>query len=174
MGDIVELWRQIIANYAETAECDFCWKFYAPLTEQKLNLVKDVLVEPGSDEVNQACCVHVFLLRNQPDDFSTTPNYSTYGNLNTVSHNENYVVYFLIKSKEGLNNYNEIPDHPILESRYETIFKPLRDCIDSRILTDICAIGQVTAYRGSYIYDYQDEQYYGLRINFSQRLINFD
>lgn len=174
MGDIVELWKSIVEKYQEDGQCDFCWKFYAPLTELKLNLVRDVLVEPGSDDVNQACCVHVFLLRNQPDDFSSSPNYSTYGNINTVVHSENYVVYFLIKSKEGLNNYNEMPGHPISEGRHETIFKPLRDCINSSILTDICKVGQVTAYRGSYVYDYQDEQYYGLRVNFSQRLTNFD
>ena len=63
MGDIVELWKSIIEKYQEDGQCDFCWKFYAPLTELKLNLVRDVLVEPGSDDVNQACCVHVFLLK---------------------------------------------------------------------------------------------------------------
>lgn len=174
MGDIVELWRDIIEAYNIDGRCDFCWRFYAPLTEQKLNLVRDVLVEPGSGDSEDACCVHVFLIRNQPDDFSSTPNYSTFGNISTVVSNENYVVYFLIKSKEGLNNYNEMPGYSIEDSRYHTIFKPLRECIDVSILTDLCLVGQVTSYRGSYVYDFQDEQYYGLRVSFSQRLTNYD
>lgn len=174
MGDIVELWRDIIEAYNIDVKCGFCWKFYAPLTEQKLNLVRDVLVEPGSGESEDACCVHVFLLRNQPDDFSSTPNYSQFSTISDIVSTENYVVYFLIKSKEGLNNYNELPGYSIDESRHETIFKPLRECIDISILTDLCLLGQVTSYRGSYVYDYQDEQYYGLKVNFSQRITNYD
>lgn len=174
MGDIVELWRDIIEAYNIDGRCDFCWRFYAPLTEQKLNLVRDVLVEEGSGEENEACCVHVFLIRNQPDDFSSTPNYSQFGNVNTIVSVENYTVYFLIKSKEGLNNYNEMPGYSIEDSRYHTIFKPLRECIDITILTDLCLLGQVTSYRGSYVYDFQDEQYYGIRVSFSQRLTNYD
>lgn len=174
MGDIVELWRSIMQTYQEEFKCDFCWKFYAPLTELKLNTIRDILVELGSGESEDACCVHVFLLRNQPDDFSSTPNYSRFTTIADIVSTENYVVYFLIKSKEGLNNYNELPGYSIDESRHATIFKPLRECIDISILTDLCLLGQVTSYRGSYIYDYQDEQYYGLKVNFSQRITNYD
>lgn len=169
MGDIVELWQGIVNGMQANRTCNFCWKFYAPLTELKLNLVRDVIREDGSDDDD--CCVHVFLIRNQPDDFASSPAYSDFGNIAEITHTENYVVYFLIKSKEGLNNYNEIQGHSILESRYKTIFKPLRDCINIHILTALCLAGQVTAYRGQYVYDYQDEQYYGLRVNFTQRFI---
>ncbi|HLS52728.1 MAG TPA: hypothetical protein VK031_02065 [Tissierellaceae bacterium] len=156
--DIVELWKSTVERLNQQNSCSCCWEFYAPLTEVKLNIVRN----KGN------CCTHVFLLRNKPNDFTSALTYNN-GYLNTEVNTENYDVLFLISSKTGLNNYNELAHHPIEESRYATIFKPLRECIKSDIITALCEHAQVTSWSGRYVYDYQDENYYGLRISISQR-----
>lgn len=155
--DVLENIKQIIETYSDNERCGFCWNFFAPLTEQRQNIVR--LSEP--------CCINVFLLRNKGQDFGTNITYLN-GYINSERLTESYDLLFLIQSMEGLNNYNELPGHSIEESRHETIFKPLRDCIGSNLITDICNHYEVTQWSGRYIYDYQDEQYYGLRISITQ------
>lgn len=155
MIDIIKLWKEIIETFNDEERCDWCWEFYAPLQESRLNIVK-------ATEQNK-CCVKVFVLRNEPQDFGSNLTYNR-GFVSSSQNYENYKVLFLISSKEGLNNYNELGSHPVSESRYETILKPLRECIQRDILTDICEDFEVTAWNGRYIYDYQDELYYGIEI----------
>lgn len=155
--DVLENIKSIIERFKTDEQCGFCWNFYAPLTEQRQNIVR----------LSQPCCVNVFLLRNKGQDFSTNLTYQN-GYIRTAKNSENYDLLFLMQSREGLNNYNELEGHPIEESRYETILKPLRDCVTDKLITDICEHYQVDQWMGRYIYDYQDEQYYGLRISITQ------
>lgn len=159
--DVLGLWKGLTEQLNEEEVCDFCWEFYAPLTEVKLNIIRN----KGN------CCVHVFLIRNKPNDFGSNLTYGTGGYLNTQIHTDSYDVLFLVSSIEGLNNYNELDNHPIEESRYETIFKPIRDCIKSKLITDICEHAQVSSWSGRFVYDYQDENYYGYRISINQQYI---
>lgn len=154
---ILELWKGITEKMNTENKCGFCWEFYAPLTGKKLNIVR------GDDE----CCVKVFLLRNMTQDFGSRITYTSGFHTNTNNF-DNYKVLFLISSKEGINNYNELEGWDISKSRHETIFKPLRNCIESEILTDICSNFEVTNWTGKYIYDYQDENYYGIEITINQ------
>lgn len=154
---ILELWENIVNDLNDKNECGFCWKFIGALTQKRFNLTRR----------SEDCCVHVALFRNLATDFGSNFVYRN-GFLNDETRFENYEVMFLIQSKEGLNNYNEIEGHEVDQSRYETIFKPLRECIESNIIAGICTDYEVTQYSGRYIYDYQDEMYYGLAIRISQ------
>lgn len=154
--DAVVFWKDIVCKFNEEKRCGFCWRFYAPLTEIDLNLVKK----------RKRCCVNVFLVWNGAQDFAAQPNFDVEKGLpNNPIETFSYQVYFLISSKEGINNYNEMPEHPISESRYETILKPLRKCINYDILNEFCLDFGVTSWTGNYVYDYQDEMYYGIRLN---------
>lgn len=166
--DIIKIWKEVIENFNEENKCGFCWNFFAPLTEVDLNLVK---------KQNDCCCVNVFVVRNKSVDFSSNIAYNAI-NLPTaidqINNDEFYDVYFLIESREGINNYNEKPNHPIEESRHVTIFNPLRKCITNDILTGICGIGFITGWSGQYIYDYQDQMYYGIKLSITQRIMSYE
>lgn len=154
----VTFWKTLIEKYNTDEKCGWCWNFFAPLTEVDLNLVK------GGEE----CCINVFLTWDRGLDFQTETNWdATFGiNINPVEV-YNYDLWFLIKSPVGINNYNEKPDHAIEESRYETIFKPLRNCINFDMLNDICKDFGVSSFNGRNIYDYQDEMFFGIKLTVS-------
>lgn len=154
---ILELWKGITEQMNAENKCGFCWEFYAPLTDKKLNIVRG----------NGECCVKVFLLRNMAQDFGSRITYTNGFQTNTNNF-DNYKVLFLIPSKEGVNNYNELEGWSVDESRHMKIFKPLRNCITSDILTQICSNFEITNWTGKYIYDYQDENYYGIEITINQ------
>ena len=156
--NIVKLWEDLARQFNYEERCGKCWRFFAPMEEKRLNIIK------GSDQ----CCINVFLLRNKGQDFGSTLTYGQEGYLSNTFTREQYDILFLISSKEGINNYNELEGHNVLESRYETIFKPLRECITNDIITSICEHSKVEQWTGRYVYDYQDEQYYGLRISITQ------
>lgn len=160
---MIEFIENIINQYQANNQCGFCWKFYAPLTEKRLNIVRN----------DGECCVNVFLLRDTGRDFYTNVQYIN-GFVTTSEEFESYDLYFLMPSIEGLNNYNELPGHLISESRHETIFKPLRDCITSKFITDICNHYKVNSWSGRYIYDFNDEKYYGFKISITQSIQQFD
>lgn len=165
--DIIKTWSEIIDRFKSDNQCGFCWNFFAPLTEVDLNLVKE-------DSENECCCVNVFIVRNKGLDFSTSISYNVLQTITESIDNEFYDVYFLIKSSTGINNYNEMPNHPISESRHKTIFKPLRECITADILTNICEIGRVSQWNGTYVYDYQDEMYFGIKLSVTQQINNYE
>src|SRR5690554_5295872 len=155
MKDVVTFWSDLIETFNDENRCGYCWNFYAPLREIDLNVIRN----------NDECCVNVFILRNKAVDFDFVMSQDT--NLhftNATAQRDMHDIYFLIKSKEGINNYNEIPDHNISESRHEQIFKPLRECIKMDMITELCEKFMITNVTGRYVYDYQDEQYYGIQL----------
>lgn len=159
---MIKFIKGIIEKYNNDNQCGFCWRFYAPLTEKRLNIVR-----------NDNCCVNVFLTRDSGRDFYTNVKYVN-GYATTFDEFESYDLYFLIASRDGLNNYNELEDNAINESRNETIFEPLRKCITSRFIVDICNHYQLVNWSGKYIYDFEDENYYGLKISITQTIQRFD
>lgn len=149
---ITDFLQKVISDFDKEEKCGFCWNFFAPLTEIDLNIAKT------------GCCVNVFLVRNKGVDFDTQiQNFN--GASGRISEREHFDLYFLIKSKEGINNYNEMPDHPISESREKEIFEPLRKCVTYNLFDEICKDFFILQWNGKYIYDFQDEMYYGLRIS---------
>lgn len=156
MDDPIELWNDIICRLNDEKKCGWCWRFFAPLTEVNMNLVKQ----------RKECCVNVFFIWNGAEDFATRPNFDlNTGLMVEPTETFNYQVYFLINSNDGINNYNEMPEHPVSESKYLNIFKPLRECINLDILNALCLDYVVTNWSGKNIYDTTDDKYYGIRIN---------
>lgn len=156
--NVIKFWSDLIEQYDDDERCGFCWKFYAPLTEIDLNLVKKSIDD---------CCVNVFITRDKGVDFDSQITYNN--GLPEVREREMYDVWFLVKSKVGLNNYNEMPDHDVEESRHNTILQPLRECITFEILRELCLDYEVNQWSGKYVYDYQDSIYYGIKISITTR-----
>lgn len=117
----IELWNA--AN-----KCGFCWSFYAPLSESGMNATK-----VNKDDV---CCVHVFVI-----DWikGIKPGYINDSNLSTVDYEDTTLtVKFVVNTNLGINVFNEQEGHPIEESHYEKILKPLDECLEGGIAFNFC------------------------------------
>lgn len=118
MINVIGALSEIIEDWNNENKCDFCWEFTFPIRESDLNEYQQ-----KSDE----CCVIVAVT-----DYRVVPQftYNTSTGLRTNASESHYFnLHFLIKDDVGLNVYNEISNHSILESKWETILKPLADCV---------------------------------------------
>lgn len=151
--DIVNFWEEQIDIFNTENKCGFCWEFFAPLFQSKINIVQ-------SDN----CCVKVFL---------TDLNYSKNNQYNSQTgflQNEvceyNYNLHVVIPNKLGTNNYNEIKGYDTNESNYTKILQPLTNCFGCDSILEYCKNEmQIPKWNLSYIENFQDMNYTGLKIN---------
>lgn len=157
--DIVKFWKEQVDLWNENNKCDLCWEFSAPLVNSQMNIVQ-----------NEKCCVNVFLTDLK---FREIKEYNQTTGLVTRSRCVwNVTVHFLVQGKLGINNYNEIKDHSIEESKWETIFKPIIDCIGCGNILDACEILGLSnlkvemASDAVLVHNYLDNNYNGWRVNY--------
>ena len=167
--DIVKFWNDVTESFNDTAKCDFCWYFGAPLDNAAANVQQSPV---------EACdCVHVMVTdtaQNSIKGYSART-----GLLN--SHVDDYTFTLLVVKKDdiGTNTYNEILDHPIAEGKWERILRPLQKCLEGnaeleRLFCDI--LGEqlrVTNWRMKVKKNYADNNYTGWEImgTFRQQII---
>lgn len=158
--DVIAQWEYIAGELNKDKACNFCWKFFAPYTSKRANIIKD----------DGKCCVYIILKREGSNSFGSNLDFDNdkgyYGKKESF---ESYTLDFVIASKEGINNYNELQPNDVQNSRHAEIFEPLRKCIQSKLITEICNHIPLTSWSGKYLYDQDDEIYYGLKINVTQR-----
>lgn len=165
--NIVKFWSDQVNKWKETDKCNMCWEFSAPLFEDASNIFQN----------REACCTYV-LLTDLTEN--TVPRYNTQTGFKTAQHTDySFTVDFVIKGDLGTNNYNEIKDHPIEESRYETIYRPLRECINlNDIDLDFCEflgyIPENMRWNMSMSRAYLDNNYFGWKLTASFRVNNSD
>lgn len=157
--DIVKFWSDQVTAWNDSEKCGFCWAFGAPLEEQTTNIhqLKD----------DSKCCVQVFLT---DPTFGEKPLFSpSTGFVNDIEQTESFTLWVLLPSKLGQNNWNEITGYDTDESRWHTIFEPLRKCVNSTTVIDACTIlgykVDVLKWEGRLVVNYQDMNYAGWRIN---------
>jgi len=158
--DIVDFWAKQVDKWNDESKCGFCWEFAAPLVPSQINIVQP-----------ENCCVNVFLtdikfreaiVRNSVTSLITSKtcvwNFSTYA---------------LVPKQLGINNYNEIKDHPIDESKWQTVFYPLITCLGCNNILDTCEILGITSVNvempsdALLIHNYLDNNYNGWRVNYT-------
>lgn len=160
MMDIVDFWAKQVQKWNDENKCGFCWEYAAPLVPSQINIVKP-----------ENCCVNVFLTDIR---FREIKNRNAQTSL-IVSKTcvWNFSVYVLLPKNLGINNYNEIKDHPISESKWETVFKPLIDCMGCDNILDTCEILGVSNINvdmpsdAVLVHNYLDMNYNGWRVNYS-------
>lgn len=163
--DIIYFWKEQIRLWNEESKCGLCFEFSAPLIPSQINIVQE-----------ENCCVNVFL---------TDLKFREIKNRNPVTGLLigktcvwNFSIYFLVRENLGVNNYNEIKDHPIEESKWETIFKPIIDCLGCDNILDTCELLGVTNVNvdmpsdALLIHNYLDNNYNGWKVNYSFTQIN--
>lgn len=160
--DIVDFLKQQTEIWDNEQKCGFCWNFGAPLVNSQLNIEQDA--------ENEACCVSIFVT-----DITGGENlsYNTAGLVTTAYCDKTFTMYALIKSPMGVNNYTEIKGHPVEESKWNTIFKPLEDCLTCGNPFDFCEIlgynMQTTSKRWSIVHNWLNNNYNGWKFTFTIR-----
>lgn len=117
MTDVIGTLATIVSDWATEEKCGLCWEFTAPFRESDLN----EYVMKGDP-----CCVLVAVTDyrfqcNQP--INRTTGLRTLG-----SQIHTFNMHVLSHDDIGKNVYNEIPGHPLSESKWATILAPLLDC----------------------------------------------
>jgi len=157
--DIVNFWDDVISGWKAENKCGLCWKFDAPLIESQSNIVQA--------EQDEECCV--FALVTELSDSTTTRVASREGLPNGGSIDYNFTIHFVMNDGLGTNNYTEILGHPKEEGRYKTIYKPIKDCLESQDLYQLFCdyVGQnviVTKWIKEVSHAYLDNNFYGWKI----------
>jgi hypothetical protein len=159
--DIVDFWEQQVAKWQEEEKCGFCWEFGAPLFENASNIA----------QTEEDCCTYVFLT-----NIKKKRNFKRYpiGTVYVDSCDYSFNVHIIRKGDLGTNNYNEIKGYAIADGRYNTIYKPIADCLDCDVELDFCEfIGlQVDGvnWQEEMEQAYLDNNYFGWKITATFRL----
>lgn len=163
--DIVKFWKDQTELWNEQEKCGLCWQFSAPLVLSQINIVQE-----------ENCCVNVFLTDLKFREIKNRN--ATTGLITSKTCVWNFSIYFLVRENLGVNNYNEIKDHPIEESKWERIFKPIIDCLGCDNILDTCELLGVTNVNvdmpsdAVLIHNYLDNNYNGWKVNYSFTQIN--
>jgi len=162
--DIIEFWDQLIAKWNTEQKCNLCFAFEAPLFESASNIVQA--------KENKECCV-MSLLTNVGE--REVPSFSSQSGWE-ISVNKDYTfdIHFVTQGDLSTNNYTEIKGYTKETSRWNTIYNPIRGCLDRlEIQRELClftglkvdvATWDLTLAREAYL----DNNYFGwkLKVNF--------
>lgn len=157
--NIVNFWAQQVAKWNTENKCGMCWEFYAPLTESAVSITQ-----------TENCCVKVFLLRDKAPAFATTNVYDNVTSLLTNSTcNINFQLLVVMTGNIGLNNWNEIKDHPTEESKWSTMLYKIEQCLACDAQVDFCEIlgseYRITQWSATQVINNGDNAYTGYRLN---------
>lgn len=157
--DIVSFWEQQTAIWNEINKCGFCFEFSAPLINSQINIVQ-----------NETCCVQLILTDAKFREEKTINQLT--GLITFKKCTWNFTIHAVIKESLGVNNYNEIKGHPVDESKWNTIYYPLIQCLGCDNLLDLCDIlgKQIQVQQigdAVLVHNFLDENYNGWRINYS-------
>ena len=157
--DIINFWQQQVDKWNTDNKCGLCWEFSAPLVPSQINVVQ-----------TETCCVNVFLTDIK---FRTDEVYNAITGLTTSKKCIwSFSVHALITVPLGVNNYNEIKNHPIEESKWTSVFFPIAQCLACDNILDVCDIlGKKLEVRqlgeAQLIHNYLDSNWNGWKINYS-------
>src|SRR5690625_1016931 len=132
MVDIIGLLHSVICRWNEEEKCGYCWEYEAPLRESDLN---------ESEPKDERCCVRVFLTDftiNKNRRYNNSSHYMT-GQTNSYS----FILNVLMQDGIDTNVYLEQEGHPLGESKWKRILKPLMLCIQD---LDFCEDNAVLTY----------------------------
>lgn len=164
--NIVNFWAQQVNKWHTEEKCGLCWEFFAPLTESAVSIAQ-------SDN----CCVKVFLLRDKAPAFNVVNTYNGVTNMLTNSLcNINFQLLVVMTGNIGLNNFNEIPNHPTSQSKWSTMLYEIENCLACDARLDFCEIlgrqYNITQWSATQVINNGDNAYTGYRLNVSFQKLN--
>lgn len=166
MTDIIGAIQTAVNTWNDENKCGYCWEFTAPMRESDLNEY-----QKKSDD----CCILVAVtgFRWECD----VPVNRDTGLKLLGAEVFNFNLHVLSQDRIDINVYNEIDGHPINQSKWETILKPLADCVGCNPI-DFCSILgydlEVSRWSANSRIDWLDNNYTGWTINVQLRKNNND
>lgn len=162
--DIVGFWAKQVEKWNNEKRCGFCWQYGAPLVHSEMS--------NQQFEAKEDCCVRVFVVDPSGSE-GRTRNYRT-GFITDEWCDENFTLYALMPVPMGVNNYNETLGYPIEESKWNSVYLPLKDCLGCDNLLDFCEIEgyeiEIVSKRWALVHNYLSEYYNGWRFTFQFRI----
>lgn len=156
--NIVEFWKNQTEIWNEEEKCGFCWVFGGATTQSG--------IEEYQTREEEKCCVHVFIT---DDGFEDKISYKIPPFPSVEKCQDFFNLWILYPSNIGVNDYKEIPNHPVEESTEETILTPLKDCVNCKLFLDMCeAAGylfEIVKWQGFKVRNFTSNNYTGWRIN---------
>lgn len=159
MVDIIGTIATMVGEWDDESKCGLCWEFTAPMRDSDLN---------ECQQRTDDCCVTVAVTEFR---FQLIQNVNRQSGLITnTSEIYDFNLHYLAKDNLGLNVYNEIDGHPLAESKWATIIKPLMDCISLPVFCEYIGRNlEVTLWRANLRIDWQDMNWSGWTINVQLR-----
>lgn len=157
--DIVKFFKSLTDKYEQERKCGFCWQFGAPMSIQNMN--KIIVAQ------EDACCVHLFLTAYK---YHRDVRSNSRTGLENFRQDVHTFTLFVGKRSEdiGINMYNEIPEHPVSESLWEKIYRPLQECLSGEPDMDLCHLGydvEVTTWQMQMVQYVEDDNWTGWKID---------
>lgn len=164
MTDVIGTLAEMVEAWNLEEKCDLCFEFTAPLRESDLNEYQ---------MKGDPCCV-LFAVTDYRFECSSPVNRQL--GLRTLGAEiHNFNLHVLSQDNIGLNVYNEIPGHPLSESKWATILQPLAECVACDLLQFCEYLGfemEVSRWVMSPRIDWMDSNYSGWTINVQLRKNN--
>lgn len=154
--NVIDFFKTVAEKWNTENRCGFCWTFGAPLSEFGMNESRLTF----SDQ----CCVQMFVTEYETD---TTYQFSELNLPNKKFCDHIFSIYVVQPSNLGINTFNEIKGHDISESLWETILKPIQNCIGCGNEFDLCELGydfNIIRWKMSVVKFKEDQNYTGWRI----------
>lgn len=128
--DVVNFFKQQVTKWNDETKCGFCWEFDAPLTDAGVN---ESVMQTDPDE----CCPVKVFITNLSERKNRT--YNTQSKLLTdYTIDYTFTLHALVFDEVGTNVYQEQLGHPVSESKWETILKPIEDCVCPEEILEFC------------------------------------
>lgn len=154
---VIEFFEKQVEIWNQEQYCNSCWFFGAPLSESAL--------ETQQLREETKCCYQLMVT-----DYTASERkeYNT-SNFITRSVCDQRITFYVVKESQiDINNYNEVNNHPVDESKWEAIFKPLLECLTCDTVLDFCSIQgyptQIPEWTVTRVNNYTDKNFAGLKI----------
>lgn len=128
--DVVDFFKRQTQQWNEDLKCGFCWEFDAPLTESGIN---ESQMQTDPDE----CCPVKVFVTNLSERKNRTYNSRT-GLLQSFTTDYNLTLHLLKFDRIDTNVYSEQLGHPIEESKWVEILRPLQVCVCEEEILKFC------------------------------------
>lgn len=161
MIDIVGFLKAVVdeLNTGNIVDCDGCYYYGAPLTES----AKELQQVPD----DKCDCKLLYLTRY---NYRLVEQRNPLTQLiSTVAINHFLTIEVVVLDNIAKNNYNEMNEYPISESRWETILKPIQFCFTKEnFFNALCSAGydlQATDFTAEMVFVSASNNYTGWKFN---------
>ena len=156
MIDLVDFFEKQIAKWNEEEKCGYCWEFEYPERISDLN----------ESQQEGDCCLRVFMTDLT---FSKTRGYDpTNSYIISQAVTQRFSLYFLMNDRIDINVHKEQKRHPVSESKWHTILKPIMDCVGDLDFCEILGLPiRYDSENWQAVLDFQDQNYSGWRVQLS-------